>query len=142
MTKFRNLKKPTFGAKMRAILAATPKPAKPVPKKLSNAQRAAILKTWEQGAGSSVPALSRPKPVLATVRKPVERRTLTPYQRATVAARQRWRCATCCVLFKALWHIDHITPLADGGEDDFPNMQALCANCHTDKTAAENAARS
>lgn len=69
------------------------------------------------------------------------RRTLTPYQRALVASGQEWRCNHCSVLFKALWHVDHVLPLADGGPDELDNMQALCADCHATKTAEENSSR-
>ena len=72
---------------------------------------------------------------------PARRRALTPYQRALVASEQAWRCKHCSVLFKALWHIDHVTPLADGGADDLTNMQALCADCHASKTSEENMIR-
>lgn len=72
---------------------------------------------------------------------PKKRKALTPYQRASVAAAQEWRCNACGVLFKALWHVDHVVPLADGGADDPCNMQALCANCHCSKTAEENMIR-
>lgn len=58
--------------------------------------------------------------------------------RATVASRQMWRCNTCGVLFKALWHVDHVVRFSDGGGDTLDNMQALCADCHADKTAVEN----
>lgn len=70
-----------------------------------------------------------------------KRKSLTPYQRASVAAAQEWRCNACGVLFKALWHVDHVVPLADGGADDLKNMQALCAICHCDKTSEENMLR-
>jgi 5-methylcytosine-specific restriction endonuclease McrA len=72
---------------------------------------------------------------------PKKRKALTPYQRASVAAAQEWRCMSCNILFKALWHIDHVVPLADGGADDVKNMQALCAICHADKTSEENMRR-
>lgn len=58
-----------------------------------------------------------------------------------MAAAQQWRCNYCRVLFKALWHVDHVVPLADGGMDDPCNMQALCAICHADKTSEENMIR-
>lgn len=32
---------------------------------------------------------------------------------------------------------DHRIPLAEGGTEDESNVQALCANCHAIKTAAE-----
>jgi 5-methylcytosine-specific restriction endonuclease McrA len=73
---------------------------------------------------------------------PKKRKALTPYQRASVAAAQEWRCMSCNILFKALWHIDHVVPLADGGADDLQNMQALCADCHMTKTVEENIRRS
>ena len=38
--------------------------------------------------------------------------------------------------------VDHITPIADGGHPFDPgNLQTLCSECHTDKTAAENSER-
>ena len=38
--------------------------------------------------------------------------------------------------------VDHIVPLADGGPFwDQANLQALCAPCHDEKTANENAVR-
>ena len=33
--------------------------------------------------------------------------------------------------------VDHIIPLAEGGDDDFDNLQALCKSCHSRKTARE-----
>ena len=68
----------------------------------------------------------------------VRRRKLTAYERATIASAQNWRCNICCALFKALWHIDHIRPLCEGGADAAENMQALCADCHADKTSMES----
>ena len=35
--------------------------------------------------------------------------------------------------------LDHITPKAEGGTDDPGNLQALCGDCHRDKTAHESA---
>lgn len=37
-------------------------------------------------------------------------------------------------------HVDHIIPKANGGTDDDANLQALDAQCHAEKTAAEGAA--
>jgi 5-methylcytosine-specific restriction endonuclease McrA len=39
-------------------------------------------------------------------------------------------------------HVDHITPIADGGHPFDPaNLQTLCEECHESKTAAENSER-
>lgn len=32
---------------------------------------------------------------------------------------------------------DHVIPLAMGGDDDLPNLQPLCRNCHRSKTATD-----
>ena len=34
--------------------------------------------------------------------------------------------------------VDHIVPLAAGGTNDFENLQPLCHECHSRKTATEN----
>lgn len=33
--------------------------------------------------------------------------------------------------------VDHIIPLAQGGSNDYANLQALCSDCHADKTRHE-----
>lgn len=134
------------GPKKNKTNDALHKPVKkPATTKMTKSQRDAILRGWRQGAPApqvTTPA-PKPVPVVTTVTKqsPVIRSRLTPYQRASVAAAQSWRCNCCRVLFKALWHVDHVVPLADGGEDDPCNMQALCANCHASKTSEENMLR-
>ena len=37
--------------------------------------------------------------------------------------------------------LDHIVPYANGGTDDYDNLQAICHDCHADKTARENGKR-
>lgn len=69
--------------------------------------------------------------------KSVTRKKLSPFERQCIASQQAWRCNTCRVLFGPLWHIDHVKPLCDGGDDASDNMQALCADCHASKTAME-----
>jgi 5-methylcytosine-specific restriction enzyme A len=34
---------------------------------------------------------------------------------------------------------DHVVPLAEGGRDEMPNLEPLCADCHQVKTQAESA---
>ena len=36
-------------------------------------------------------------------------------------------------------HVDHINPLAKGGTDELDNLQAICFDCHKEKTGRENA---
>ena len=58
-----------------------------------------------------------------------------------VAHSQKWACATCRDMLPSAYQIDHIVALADGGADAKHNMQALCANCHADKTQREHLQR-
>lgn len=41
----------------------------------------------------------------------------------------------------AATEVDHIKRLADGGIDHPSNYQALCEDCHKEKTALENSSR-
>ena len=51
----------------------------------------------------------------------------------------------CCVECEKLARVtlatqrDHIIPLAEGGEDNDSNTQALCYECHEEKSKAESA---
>ena len=65
------------------------------------------------------------------------RRKLTEPEKKRVAAAQLWRCAACDDVLPAAYQIDHKVPLADGGRDHVDNAQALCPNCHADKTQRE-----
>jgi 5-methylcytosine-specific restriction enzyme A len=37
--------------------------------------------------------------------------------------------------FEVSRHVDHIVPRSAGGTDEWSNLQALCARCHSRKTA-------
>ena len=39
------------------------------------------------------------------------------------------------------WNCDHIVPLWEGGGNDDDNLQAICANCHSEKSILEAARR-
>ena len=69
------------------------------------------------------------------------RRRLLPTERHALSLRFEHRCAICRVLLPAGWHADHVVPLTDGGPDVAVNMQPLCPQCHTIKTAQENSTR-
>lgn len=49
--------------------------------------------------------------------------------------RQRWRCAICKTSVKRKYHVDHIMPLALGGEHCEKNIQILCPSCNVKKWA-------
>ncbi len=51
-------------------------------------------------------------------------------------------CTLCKeFLIAGVYHIDHKHAMADGGPDEFHNLQAICLNCHCIKTKRENLAR-
>jgi hypothetical protein len=48
-------------------------------------------------------------------------------------------CKGCDSLLDKKFHIDHIRPLSNGGSNDIKNLQALCVECHKNKTLNEKA---
>lgn len=68
------------------------------------------------------------------------RRQLGRLPRGTVkriGEMQRWRCAICAVSVKRGYHVDHVTPLARGGEHAPRNLQLLCRTCNVRKNAKD-----
>lgn len=62
--------------------------------------------------------------------------------RHRIAFAHQYRCASCKLLWRPhVDHIDHITPLEQGGSNDDYNLQPLCNACHKVKTLAERGAR-
>jgi 5-methylcytosine-specific restriction endonuclease McrA len=52
-----------------------------------------------------------------------------------VASRQKWCCKECNMLLNHAYEVDHIIPRErQGGTNDIDNLQALCRNCHGEKT--------
>jgi len=48
---------------------------------------------------------------------------------------QRWKCACCRVDVRSNYHVDHIIPIAGGGDNDKTNLQLLCPPCNQSKNA-------
>lgn len=64
-------------------------------------------------------------------------RTLEKLPEGTVASlhdAQKGKCAICRAVLKKKWHLDHVTPLAKGGEHAPKNLQLLCAPCNLRKS--------
>ena len=87
-----------------------------------------------------------------------EVRDLTESDKKTIAGSQMFRCANSpgsnvvgydCPMWElhagnfdvSGYDIDHIIELADGGNNDTSNLQALCPCCHRVKTSASARAR-
>lgn len=62
------------------------------------------------------------------------KRKLSESKKKIVAASQKWKCNSCLNILNASYEIDHIIPLYHGGSNDLNNLQALCRNCHGQKT--------
>ena len=60
--------------------------------------------------------------------------------RRSILDRDKGLCQACMKAGRVsiATHVDHITPKARGGSDAPGNLQALCAECHKEKTAAES----
>jgi len=65
-----------------------------------------------------------------------KRKKWTKAERKKVLKRQNEKCAKCKTKFSvtSVIHFDHKNPLGLGGSDTLRNIQALCPNCHADKT--------
>ena len=62
------------------------------------------------------------------------RSKLNETKKKVVASSQQWTCRNCNKILDASYEIDHIIPLYKGGSNDLNNLQALCRNCHGQKT--------
>lgn len=54
-----------------------------------------------------------------------------------VYAMQRGKCAVCRQDVGAKYHVDHVIPLALGGENGRLNLQILCPPCNLDKRSQD-----
>jgi 5-methylcytosine-specific restriction enzyme A len=55
-----------------------------------------------------------------------------------VAANQTWKCLKCKKILEATYEVDHVVPLYKGGSNSTDNLQALCRNCHGQKTLEDS----
>jgi len=67
-----------------------------------------------------------------------KRRRLAKAEKTLILKSQHFECAICKKdISKITPHYDHRIPLAMGGSDTITNIQALCGDCHTTKTARD-----
>ena len=50
---------------------------------------------------------------------------------------QRGKCVVCRVRVGEKYHVDHLMPLALGGDNNFTNLQILCPSCNCSKNAKD-----
>ena len=58
-------------------------------------------------------------------------------RRSAVLRRDDYQCQSCGEQNTRL-HVDHITPISEGGGHELNNLQALCGDCHADKHNRES----
>ena len=55
-----------------------------------------------------------------------------------IAAQQEWKCNQCQNVLDAMYEVDHIVALMNGGSNSHDNLQALCRCCHGNKTLQDH----
>ena len=70
-----------------------------------------------------------------------DRRHVSEQLKKKIAAEQAWKCRHCGSMLDAKYEVDHIVALEDGGGNDIMNLQALCRNCHGQKTLSDDIKR-
>jgi hypothetical protein len=67
------------------------------------------------------------------------RYSFTQMERNAIASTQNYKCNICEIELEdqRQYDIDHIIPIANGGKNTPDNLQAICKNCHKEKTKNE-----
>ena len=76
-------------------------------------------------------------PLKPTFTLKTKKRNVGESLKKMVAANQQWRCGHCKLLLPPSYEIDHIIPLYMGGSNHISNLNALCRNCHGNKTMSD-----
>ena len=62
----------------------------------------------------------------------------TKEERLKLFDKANGECQSCKKEIKNKFHVDHIIPLANGGDNEPENLQVLCKPCHFEKTQTEH----
>lgn len=65
------------------------------------------------------------------------KRSVSETKKKYIAAQQNWKCGKCGCQLPAWFEVDHKLRLEYGGSNHISNLEALCRNCHGEKTALE-----
>ena len=63
------------------------------------------------------------------------KRSVGETKKKYVAANQGWKCAKCSNQLSAWFEVDHKMSLEHGGTNEVSNLEAMCRECHGEKTA-------
>tara|TARA_B100000941_G_scaffold284711_1_gene255808 strand:+ start:137 stop:712 length:576 start_codon:yes stop_codon:yes gene_type:complete len=83
-------------------------------------------------------AQTRATQVMMKSGKKGTKRSVSETKKKFVASRQNWRCNKCTHQLNAWFEVDHKIRLEHGGSNHVDNLEALCRECHGEKTAIEN----
>lgn len=70
--------------------------------------------------------------------KTSNKRCVSETKKKYVASLQNWKCSKCHKQLSAWYEVDHKKRLEYGGTNEIDNLEALCRECHGEKTAMEN----
>ena len=66
------------------------------------------------------------------------KRSVSETKKKYVASQQSWKCAQCKQQLTASFEVHHKLDLQFGGTNHVNNLEALCRNCHGEKTMANH----
>ena len=67
-----------------------------------------------------------------------QRRVVSETKKKYVASQQNWKCKKCNQQLSYTFEIDHRISLENGGSNHVTNSDALCVQCHKEKTVSKN----
>jgi hypothetical protein len=62
------------------------------------------------------------------------KRSVSETKKKYVASKQNWKCKGCGNQLDATFEVDHVMELQHGGSNHVSNLEAVCRNCHGQKT--------
>ena len=65
------------------------------------------------------------------------KRSVSETKKKYVASTQNWKCKKCNNQLTATFEVDHIIELGKGGTNHITNLEALCRECHGEKTLSK-----
>ncbi len=65
------------------------------------------------------------------------KRSVSETKKKYIASQQNWMCGKCGCKLPAWFEVDHKVRLEYGGDNHINNLEALCRDCHGEKTAME-----
>lgn len=66
------------------------------------------------------------------------KRSVSETKKKYVASQQNWTCNKCNQKLNHTFEVDHKVRLEYGGTNEVSNLEALCRECHGQKTSLEN----